>query len=120
LETVETSFFLQVDPQKDLPLNKWVLLCRRNVNMLCSLRVRQQTMLKKRLGMFHMSVWILWKKAFAAAASVATLGDTVLLSPGTASFGVFKNEFDRGDQFEKMVGALIKKTGSGELAPTVT
>ncbi|OGL97919.1 UDP-N-acetylmuramoylalanine--D-glutamate ligase [Candidatus Uhrbacteria bacterium RIFOXYB2_FULL_45_11] len=60
------------------------------------------------------------EKAFAAAASVATLGDIVLLSPGTASFGVFKNEFDRGDQFEKMVGALIKKTGSGELAPTVT
>lgn len=49
------------------------------------------------------------KKAMEAAASVATLGDTVLLSPGTASFGVFKNEFDRGEQFEKIVQDLMKK-----------
>lgn len=60
------------------------------------------------------------EKAFEAAAAVATLGDIVLLSPGTASFGVFKNEFDRGEQFEKIVGALMKKTGTGELAPKET
>ncbi len=60
------------------------------------------------------------EKAFEAAAFVATLGDIVLLSPATASFGVFKNEFDRGEQFEKMVGVLMKKTGKGELAPKET
>jgi UDP-N-acetylmuramoylalanine--D-glutamate ligase len=30
-------------------------------------------------------------------------GDIVLLSPGAKSFGVFKNEFDRGDQFVRGV-----------------
>jgi len=30
-------------------------------------------------------------------------GDMVLLSPGAASFGIFKNEYDRGNQFVKLV-----------------
>gem|GEM_PF-22616 len=34
-------------------------------------------------------------------------GDLVLLSPGAASFGVFKNEYDRGDQFV----AAVKRIG---------
>lgn len=33
-------------------------------------------------------------------------GDAVLLSPGAASFGLFRHEFDRGDQFVKAVKAL--------------
>jgi UDP-N-acetylmuramoylalanine--D-glutamate ligase len=33
-------------------------------------------------------------------------GDVLLLSPGFASFGMFKNEFDRGEQFVKLVKAL--------------
>ena len=38
-------------------------------------------------------------KAVKAAVENAKLGDVILLSPGTSSFGIFKNEFDRGDQF---------------------
>lgn len=30
-------------------------------------------------------------------------GDTILLSPASASFGIFKNEFDRGNQFVKEI-----------------
>ncbi|MDO8604255.1 MAG: UDP-N-acetylmuramoyl-L-alanine--D-glutamate ligase [bacterium] len=46
------------------------------------------------------------KDAVEAAREHARRGDIVLLSPGAASFGVFKNEFDRGDQFVKLVGKL--------------
>ena len=36
----------------------------------------------------------------------AAPGDTVLFSPAFASFGMFKNEYDRGDQFNAIISAL--------------
>ncbi|NQT49091.1 UDP-N-acetylmuramoyl-L-alanine--D-glutamate ligase [Candidatus Kuenenbacteria bacterium] len=45
-------------------------------------------------------------KAVERAYSLSLPGDTVLLSPGCASFGMFINEFDRGDQFKKIVNQL--------------
>ncbi|MFA5358907.1 MAG: UDP-N-acetylmuramoyl-L-alanine--D-glutamate ligase [Patescibacteria group bacterium] len=41
--------------------------------------------------------------ALTAANKLAKKGDIVLLSPGCASFGLFINEFDRGDQFTAQV-----------------
>ena len=46
--------------------------------------------------------------AVAAAHGAAREGDVVLLSPGCASFGLFRDEFDRGDQFRTAV--LQRKT----------
>ncbi len=46
------------------------------------------------------------ERAVAAACAVAEPGDTILLSPGCASFGMFKNEFDRGEQFRRIVQEL--------------
>ena len=45
-------------------------------------------------------------KAVELAKSVAQEGDAVLLSPGAASFGLFLNEFDRGDKFKEAVSKL--------------
>jgi len=42
------------------------------------------------------------KQAFVRAEP----GDVILLSPGFASFGLFKNEFDRGDQFDQAIQDL--------------
>jgi UDP-N-acetylmuramoylalanine--D-glutamate ligase len=44
--------------------------------------------------------------AIKAAMDAAEKGDTVLFSPAFTSFGMFKNEFDRGDQFNAIVNAL--------------
>jgi len=44
--------------------------------------------------------------AVKTAYKEAAPGDTILLSPGCASFGLFKNEFDRGDQFNVAVRKL--------------
>ncbi len=46
------------------------------------------------------------KEAIRNAIACSKKGDTILLSPGTASFGVFKNEYDRGDQFVSVVKKL--------------
>jgi len=52
------------------------------------------------------SVFNSLEDAFEDARSHAEAGDAVLLSPGLASFGMFLNEYDRGDQFTVLVRAL--------------
>ncbi len=46
------------------------------------------------------------KEAVSDAFMNAEVGDSVLFSPAFASFGMFKNEFDRGDQFNALVQKL--------------
>lgn len=46
------------------------------------------------------------REAFEKSLQLAEAGDVVLLSPGAASFGMFKNEFDRGNQFRSLVESL--------------
>ncbi len=52
------------------------------------------------------SVYADFAAAVQAAASQAQPGDTVLLSPGAASFGMFRNEFHRGEEFRRIVSEL--------------
>lgn len=46
------------------------------------------------------------EKTVDRARELAVSGDVVLLSPGAASFGMFVNEFDRGDRFKSAVKNL--------------
>lgn len=46
------------------------------------------------------------KESIDLVLSQSILPKVALLSPGAASFGVFQNEFDRGDQFRAQVGGL--------------
>ncbi len=45
-------------------------------------------------------------EAVKASSNLAQIGDVVVLSPGAASFGLFLNEFDRGDKFIAAVNKL--------------
>lgn len=46
------------------------------------------------------------REAVRFAWRMAEKGDTILLSPGAASFNLFKNEFDRGEQFVHEINKL--------------
>lgn len=55
---------------------------------------------------FQLSETTTMHEAVRRAASLASPGDTVLLSPACASFDLFKDYKDRGDQFKKNVNEL--------------
>ncbi len=46
------------------------------------------------------------ERAVKRASEVAKKEDIILFSPAAASFNLFKNEFDRGEQFNKAVRKL--------------
>ncbi len=50
------------------------------------------------------------REAVELAASLASAGDVVLLSPGTSSFDMFQSYEDRGQQFSQAVQELLTKT----------
>lgn len=52
------------------------------------------------------SVYDSLEAAVAEASASAVPGDRVVLSPAFASFGMFKNEYERGDAFTALVKAL--------------
>lgn len=69
-----------------------------------------QTEVYKRCPAIEMSVHDSLQSAVEDARREAKPGDTVLLSPACASFGMFDNEFQRGDIFRRIVREM--KQGS--------
>lgn len=57
-------------------------------------------------GLPHSSIYGTIAEAVQDGFSFARPGDVLLLSPAFASFGMFKNEYDRGDQFNDAVAQL--------------
>lgn len=52
------------------------------------------------------------QEAIDKASQLAQNGEVVLLSPACASFDLFKNYMDRGDQFKACVSELMEKTAN--------
>ncbi len=65
-----------------------------------------QTEINKRCPRLETSVHGDLQSAVKTASSLAEPGDTVLLSPACASFGMFDNEFQRGERFREAVRGL--------------
>ena len=56
----------------------------------------------------HVPIYQSLKEVLDAALAGANPGDTILFSPALASFGMFKNEYDRGDQFMSLVQSFAQ------------
>ena len=82
---------------------------KRNVSSLILLPGTASNKIKRELGSFKINWARSMKKAVKKAVSLAQKGDIILLSPGAASFNLFKNEFDRGEQFKEAVKNFLKK-----------
>lgn len=54
----------------------------------------------------HVPVYDSLHQAVHDAVAASQAGDIILFSPAFASFGMFKNEFDRGDKFNKIVSEI--------------
>lgn len=65
------------------------------------------TTLKKHLDLEKIIQTSNLKVGVEVALQQAQTNAIILLSPAAASFGMFKNEFDRGDQFNKVVKNLL-------------
>jgi UDP-N-acetylmuramoylalanine--D-glutamate ligase len=87
---------------KDLPLDSLVAEINQNVQFLVLLPGTGSERLKTAGVTIEMLVVKDLEEAISVAKSQAKAGDTILFSPGFASFGLFKNEYDRNDQFLKL------------------
>ena len=92
---------------KELDFSKLVPEIEKNVKKLVLFNGKATDKIKALLSAnFPCTIASSMDEAFATAIASATQGDTVLLSPGATSFGIFKNEYDRGDQFKAAFKAL--------------
>lgn len=93
---------------KKLVFNELAGLINKRIKKLVLLPGTATEILKKQLNLKRLKVHEAksMKEAVQSALEMSQQGDIILLSPGAASFGLFKNEFDRGDQFNKIAKHL--------------
>jgi UDP-N-acetylmuramoylalanine--D-glutamate ligase len=98
---------------KELRFDAWAKDVKRYVKHLVLFDGSATPKMVAALGRNRVSVTVAgarsMKEALAEAARHAVRGDAVLLSPGCASFGLFRNEFDRGDQFVAEAERLARR-----------
>ena len=93
---------------KELEFSKLIPVIEKNIKQLILFDGKATEKIKALLSKnFSYKTASSMDEAFSAALAGASPHDIILLSPGATSFGIFKNEYDRGDQFK----AAFEKLG---------
>lgn len=93
---------------KDLEFAKFAEIASRSVGLYLLAGTATEAIVEilKAAGAPYSGPFDALEPAVSAARQRAEPGSVVLLSPGCASFGMFRNEFERGDQFREIVSGL--------------
>jgi UDP-N-acetylmuramoylalanine--D-glutamate ligase len=96
---------------KNLDLSDFAREMKNSVKFLILLEGTATDELEKAVKLCAPNVTIIgrfsnFRLAVHKARKVARKGEIILLSPGCTSFGMFVNEFDRGEKFNNIVGKL--------------
>lgn len=112
LESFDNKVFLICGgATKGLPIDDFAKSICANAKRVALLSGTETGNLKNKIEKFGgkeliVDVFDSFERAIKTLYSLVEIGDVILLSPGCASFGMFRNEFDRGEQFNKIVKAL--------------
>jgi UDP-N-acetylmuramoylalanine--D-glutamate ligase len=99
--------FIMGGQDKELDYSQLIKEIKTKVGELVLLPGTASDKIKKGLiNYFNLHEVFSMKEAVKKAKKLAKPGEIVVLSPAAASFNLFKNEFDRGDQFVKFVKSI--------------
>lgn len=91
---------------KGSPYTPWLHSIANRLKSICAIGKAAEK-IKRELGEYiPVETFLTLDDAVARAAYVSQAGDTVLLSPGCASYDMFKDYAHRGEEFQRLVKAL--------------
>lgn len=99
---------------KGIPFTPWLATFKRKVKALFAIGQAKEKLKRELLELCPVILCESLEIAVEKASDLAEEGDSVLLSPGCASFDMFKNYEHRGDRFREIVHALDKEGEKGD------
>ncbi len=103
IESFNNIILISGGVDKGLKYNSLSKEIQRKVKFLILLPGSASELIAKRVSKRKTFFVFSIEEAVKKSVSLSVKGDNVILSPGAASFNLFKNEFDRGDAFKEEV-----------------